>query len=179
MVNSTGNIKDKGTTLLRYAMYYGMILGAFWVFKYLFKIGAGFSDHIFIYVFYLLNVGTFLLVYIFTFKFKNSDPEKPKGILSCIAFVTLICFFASFFESVIVYAHFQFIDPSYFAEMSGPLMDMVNNMPYPPQQKELMLDLVTSKPFYLLSNFIGNTVLGFILGLFMGLLINTQNKQMP
>lgn len=162
--------------MLRYAMHYGMILGLFWVFKYLFKIGSGFSDHIFIYVFYLLNVGTFLLVYIFTFKFKNADPERPKGILSCIIFVTLICFFVSFFESVIMYAHFQFIDPAYFEEMVSPVAKMVNDMPYPPREKDLMMGFVTNKPFYIFSNFIGNTFLGLILGLLMGLLINTQKR---
>ena len=162
--------------MLRYAMYYGMILGLFWVFKYLFRIGAGFSDHIFIYVFYLLNVGTFLLIYIFTFKFKNSDPDHPKSILSCILFVTLICFFASFFESVIMYAHFQLIDPGYFLKMTTPMVEMVDSLPYSPQEKELVMGMVTSKPFYIISNFIGNTMLGLILGLLMGLLINTQKR---
>jgi len=162
--------------MLRYAMYYGMILGLFWIFKYLFRIGAGFSDHIFIYVFYVLNVGTFLLIYIFTFRFKNSDPDHPKGILSCILFVTLICFFASFFESVIMYAHFQFIDPGYFLNMTTPAVEMVNNLPYSPREKELMMSMVTSKPIYIIFNFIGNTILGLILGLLLGLLINTQKR---
>jgi len=175
MINNP-DIKEKGTTLLRYAMHYGMLLGLFWIFKYLFRIGAGFSDHIFIYVFYLLNVGTFLMIYIFTFKFKNADPDKPRGILACISFITLICFFASFFESAIMYAHFQFIDPGYFLKMTEPMTDMVNSMPYGPNEKEIVMDIVTSKPFYILSNFIGNTFLGLILGLLMGLLINTQKK---
>ncbi|MBB4037378.1 hypothetical protein GGR21_003295 [Dysgonomonas hofstadii] len=179
MMNSP-DIKEKGTTLLRYAMHYGMILGLFWAFKYLFRIGAGFSDHIFIYVFYLLNVGTFLMIYIFTFKFKNADPDNPRGILSCIAFVTLVCFFASFFESTMMYAHFKLIDPGYFYKMTEPMVEMVNNLSFPPEEEEplrkFFMDLVTGKPLYIVSNFIGNTILGLILGLMMGLLINSQKK---
>ncbi|WP_029904728.1 DUF4199 domain-containing protein [Prevotella sp. 10(H)] len=176
MIDTT-DFKEKGTSLLRYAMNYGVILGLFWIFKYLFKIGAGFSDHVFIYVFYLLNVGTFLLIYIFTFKFKMSDPEKPKGIWSCIIFVVLICFFASFFEGVIMYAHFKFIDPGYFMTMTSPLIEMVNKMPnLLPEQKEIMIQIFSGKPIYILSAFIGNIILGLILGLVMSLLVNNTNR---
>lgn len=56
------------------------------------------------------------------------------------------------------------------------MVDMVNSMPYSPQDKELVMGMVTSKPFYLLSNFIGNTILGVIMGLLMGLLINSQKR---
>ncbi len=170
------DIKEKGTTLIKYAMHYGMILGVFWIFKYLFKIGSGFSDHVFIYVFYLLNVGTFLLIYIFTFKFKESDPEKTKSILSCIFFVTLVCFFASFFEAAIMYAHYKFIDPEYFAKLILPVMNMIEALPNSPHEKEILVSIFTNKPIYIIADFISNTFLGLILGLLMSFLVNTRNR---
>jgi len=170
MINNP-DIKEKGTILLKYAMHYGMILGLFWIFKYLFLIGSGFSDHVFIYLYYVLNAGTFLLIYIFTFRFKESDPERPKGILSCALFVTLICFFASFFEIAIMYAHYQFIHPEYFAKISQPVVDMVNNF-YPPQYQAIVLDFI--KPIFLLSQIISNTFFGFFFGLLLGWLVNTK-----
>jgi len=177
MIN-TPDIKEKSTSLLRYAMHYGAILGLFWMFKYLFRIGAGFSDHVFIYVFYVLNVGTFLLIYIFTFKFKESDTEKPRGILGCILFVVLICFFASFFEAAIMYAHFKFIDPGYFLKMTAPYIDMVGSMPsLSPADKELLEGIFSNKLVYIVSGFIGNTFLGLMLGLLMGLLVNAGRRQ--
>jgi len=168
------DIKEKGTSLIKYAMHYGAILGVFWMVKYLFLIGSGFSDHIFIYIFYLLNVGTFLLIYIFTFKYKSLDPEHPKGVLSCILFVTLVCFFASFFEAVIIYAHYKFIDPSFFASMIAPVMNMIENLPNPPDQKEILENIFSSQPIYIVSEFIKNTLLGLMLGLLMAFLVNTK-----
>lgn len=170
------DIKEQGTSLLKYAMHYGMILGFFWMFKYLFLIGAGFSDHVFIYVYYLLNVGTFLLLYIFTIKYRNSDPGSPKGMLSCVLFVTLICFFASFFESAIIYAHYKFIDPSYFIKLTIPAMNMIDKLPNPPEQKEILRNIFSSQPIYIIMEFIKNTVLGLILGLLMGLLVNNTKN---
>ncbi len=168
------DIRENGRSLLKYAMHYGMILGIFWMIKYLFLIGAGFSDHVFIYIFYLLNVGTFLLVYIFAFKYRDIDPEKPKGILACALFVTLVCFFASFFESVVIYAHYKFIDPSYFAKMIAPVMSVIENLPNPPDQKEMLRNIFSSQPIYIVSEFIKNTILGLILGLLMALMLNNS-----
>ncbi|MBK5719490.1 DUF4199 domain-containing protein [Dysgonomonas sp. Marseille-P4677] len=176
MINNP-DIKEKGASLLKYAMHYGMILGVFWMVKYLFLIGSGFSDHVFIYVYYLLNVGTFLLIYIFTFKYKDADPESPKGILSCVLFVTLICFFASFFEAIVIYAHYKFIDPSYFTKMIIPVMNMIEKMPNPSDQKELLGKIFSSQPIYIISEFIKNTMLGLILGLLMGLLVNSTKSK--
>ncbi|SBV95919.1 DUF4199 domain-containing protein [uncultured Dysgonomonas sp.] len=176
MIDST-DIKERGTSLLRYAMHYGAILGLFWMFKYMFKIGAGFSDHVFIYIFYLLNVGTFLLIYIFTFKYKASEPDKPKGIWSCVFFVVLICFFASFFEAVIMYAHYKFIDPGFFMKMTAPFIAMVDKMPnLQPDQKEIYLYIVTGKPLYIISEFIGNMILGVVLGFLMSFLVNSTSN---
>ena len=171
-------MEENKVPTIKYAMHYGAILGLFWMFKYLFRIGAGFSDHVFIYVFYVLNVGTFLLIYIFTFKFKQSDAEKPRGILGCILFVVLICFFASFFEAVIMYAHFKFIDPGYFLKMTAPYIDMINSMPsLSLAYKELWRDIFSNKLVYIVLNFMGNTFLGLMLGLLMGLLVNAGRRQ--
>ncbi|MDR1881386.1 MAG: DUF4199 domain-containing protein [Prevotella sp.] len=177
MIDSA-DIKERGTSLLGYAMHYGAFLGLFWMFKYLFKIGAGFSDHVFIYVFYLLNVGTFLLIYIFTFKYKESEPDKPKGLWSCVFFVLLICFFASFFEAAIMYAHYTFVNPGAFVKMSAPFIEMVNKMPnLQAGQKEIFLYIVTGKPLYIISAFIGNMVLGVVLGFLMSFLVNSTNNR--
>lgn len=160
--------------MLKYAIHYGAILGLFWMFKYLFLIGSGFSDHVFIYVYYVLNVGTFLLLYIFTFKFKTDDPQNTKGIFSCILFVMLVCFFASFFEAAIVYAHYQFINPAYFSKLITPAMDMIEHMPYSAQEKEIVTSILSGKLVYILAGVIGNIILGFIMGLMMGYMVNTN-----
>ncbi len=177
MINDI-NIKDNNPSLLKYALHYGALLGLFWMFKYLFEIGAGFSIHVFKYIFYVLNVGTFLLIYIFTFKYKFSEPDKPKKVLHCILFVVLICFFASFFEGAIMYAHFKFINPDYFLNLVNAGLDMMKSMPALPSTDQVLVEkILSSKLVYIISNFMGNSILGLILGSLMGLLINTGNKK--
>ena len=170
--------------MLRYAMHYGALLGLFWIFKYLFRIGAGFSDHIFIFLYYLLAVGTFLLFFVFSVKFVTSDPERHKGVLQCLLFVVLICFFASFFEAVIEYAHYTFIDPAYFSRMIAPLIDSIDGTRklFPmsdtdfEQAKKINAAIFSNKITYIIMSFIRNIFLGIFLGLLLGFLLRPRKK---
>ena len=95
-------IEQEKVPMIKYAMHYGAILGLFWIVKYLFIVVGGFAGDVFIYLSSLLSVGTFMLVYAFYFKYRDSDADRPNSIVKCILFVATMAFFASIFEGAIM-----------------------------------------------------------------------------
>lgn len=177
-------IQQEKVPMIKYAMHYGAILGLFWAFKYLFYIGAGFTDHVFMYIYYVLNVGTFFLVYVFYFKYRDSDAEKPKSIVNCILFVATMGFFASVFEGAIMYLHYQVIHPEFFHEkVAAPFLEAVENMQnvgnYPnfEESKQIMYSLIEGKALYIVSAFIGNIITLTFLALIIGLFADKRKVQ--
>lgn len=165
-------MEKENVSITKAAMHYGALLGIFWLFKYLFLIGSGFSDHVFIYIYYLLNVGTFLLIYISFMKYRFSDSENPKSKIECILFTVMACFFASFFEGLIMYAHYQFIHPQFFVEkVAAPVIRMMNALPYPDDVKTMFVsDFAYNKGLYIFSQALSNMIIGLVLALFICLL---------
>lgn len=167
--------------MAQYAMYYGVFLGLFWVLQYSLKAAAdaGFSDR-FKYLFYLLNAGTILLIYIFTLRYKDSDPNKNISFLRCVIFVVLMCFFASFFEGAAMYAHYKFIDPAYFDRVASQMINISDSLydklggVNAEAMKESARGMYSNKLFYVFANFAGNIFLGGFMGLIMGMLINMR-----
>ncbi|WP_165020421.1 DUF4199 domain-containing protein [Dysgonomonas sp. ZJ279] len=174
-------MEEKKASIINYAMHYGAILGLFWAFKYLVYVGASYWEH-FIYLYYLLNAGTFFLIYIFYFRYKESDTEKMKSALQCAVFTILACFFASFFEGAMIYLHYKFIDPGYFAQMIHPFtesieqvkkMDMMSDEEFA-ESKKILYSIFNNRGTYILGKFIGNTFIGLIFGVLIGALGNKK-----
>lgn len=170
-------IQQEKVPMIKYAMHYGAILGLFWAFKYLFLIGAGFSDIMFIYIHAILGVVTFFLTYVFFFKYRDSEEGKPKNLLKCILFTATMGFFASIFEGAMMYLHYEIIDPLYFnSKKVEPFMHMINSIPNTmnapnfEESKEILKSIFSNKAIYIFSDFIGNifsmAFLGLIIGLF-------------
>lgn len=167
--------------MLRYAMHYGVFLGLFWIFQYSLKAAAdaGFSDR-FKYLFYLLNVGTFLLIYFFALRYKDSEPKKKISILRTIGFVITICFFASFFEGAAIYAHFKFIDTAYFDKMATQLINVSDSFydwiggKNTEAMKDAARQIYLNKFFYVVANVFERTFFGAFLGLIIGALMSIR-----
>lgn len=165
-------------------MHYGLLLGAFWVIRYLFLIvaGIGVSDR-FAFIFYLLNIVTLLIVYAFYYKFKISDPDNPKGVWECIIFTVLMCFYASFLEGAMMFAHFQFIDPAYFSRMIEPVMRSIETTPkmgFPESNyeyaKEITTAIFSNKLTYIIIEFVKNILLGFFLSFVLNFVVKINKK---
>lgn len=178
------SLQEQGKLLLRYALHFGALLGLFWMLRYSFFIADTFSYHIFKYLYFLMDIGTMLLIYIFSVKYVMSDPQHPKNFWQCLLFVIAICFFASFFEGVILYAHYAFIDPSYFSKMTQPLIDHIRSMKnifsMPQADFENMMNvyitILSSKLTYVLALFARNTLLGIALGALMGFFLRPRKR---
>ncbi len=179
------NTEGSLSQINRYAMHYGLILGAFWVFRYLFLVVAeiGVSDR-FKFLFYLMNIVTLLLMYSFYYKYKSSDTEKPKGAIYCILFMIMMCFYASFLEGAIIYAHYKFIDPAYFSNLVSITISGVDSMPKTgliseenyAQTRDTMVAIYSSKITYIVFEFIKNIFLGLFLGLILNVVVSIKKN---
>lgn len=177
-------IEQEKVPMLKYAMHYGAILGLFWIVKYLFIIIGGFAGDVFIYLSSLLSVGTFLLVYVFYFKYRNSDPDKPKGIIKCILFVAAMAFFASIFEGAIMYMHYAVIHPEFFdlqvADKVMKATDQMNEIWNPAnteESRQMMYALVHNKLIYIVSQMISNVITLTFIGFLIALFADRRNVQ--
>lgn len=179
------NTEGSLSQINRYAMHYGLILGAFWVFRYLFLVVAeiGVSDR-FKFLFYLMNIVTLLLMYIFYYKYKSSDTEKPKGGIYCILFMIMMCFYASFLEGAIIYAHYKFIDPAYFSNLASITINGADNLIKTwflseknyVQAKNIATIILSSKITYIVFEFIKNIFLGLFLGVILNFVVSIKKN---
>lgn len=168
------DIKNERNPLIKYAMHYGLFLGLFWAVKYLTGMAVDIWVH-FIYLYYLLNVGTFLLIYIFYIRYVEQAKVTSK--FQGFKFVVLLCFFASFFEIAVMYLHFQFIDPGYFMTKIEPtIVKMIDSFPYTPEMRISAIEIASSKVLYLVSACIGNVLFGVFMGVLMAFLVKKKEQ---
>lgn len=185
MQNNINSEVEQRTTL-QYAMRYGALLGIFWIFKYLFKIGAGMYDTSLISVYHLLDIGTAILIYIFTIKFIKSEPDKPRSLWNIMLFVIFLCLFASIFQGAIEFAHYKFIDPAYFSEIVKAILAEMDNTKkiFPGMSEadfntaiEINKKIFSNEITYVILQMIANLFTGIFLGLVMGILLRTNKNK--
>ncbi|NDV68908.1 DUF4199 domain-containing protein [Dysgonomonas sp. 25] len=167
-------MKEKNTLIRNLLLRYGAIIGAFWVFKYLFLIGSGFTDHVFIYIYYILNIGTFLLIYIYYFKLRKISDSLWR----CLKMMMLICFIGSLVEGVVMLLHYTVIHPEYFSAKVTFLPQMfVETVTGDETGTSVWMRMVSSKSFYIITNVIGKVFVGSFLTLAIALFSNNKRKQ--
>lgn len=161
--------------VLNYAMHYGVVLGFFWAFKYLFHIGATYYSYL-DFIYQSLGIGTFFLMYYLTTRYRDKANDGNISYLHCIAFTILLCFFASLIEAVVSYFHYTVIDPSYISSLNKKMFDVMKQMDF---SKEFLSEAekVTIGPlYYTVSQIFGNIFFGFILSLIYGFIISKKIK---
>lgn len=182
--------EEKNRSTLEYIMHYGALLGLFWMFRYLFKIGEAYWVH-FIYFYALFSIISPLLMYIFYMRYLMQTPEIKHGFFGCLIFVVGICLFGSFFESAIIFAHLSFIDLDFFAKVSSTmiginessmkLFESMGSFKSMSSDEFANLRSIMESPrmikvIYILGNMIELLFRGFFFALLIGLL--TRNRRM-
>lgn len=168
-------MQDDKFKVLNYAMYYGVILGFFWAFKYLFHIGATYYSNL-DYIYQSLSIVTVFMLYYLSARYRDKVNDGKISYLHCIGFSVLLCFFASLIEAVVSYFHYTVIDTSYISSINKEMLVMMKEMNF---SKEVLLkaEQVSFGPvFYTVSQVIGNVIVGFVLSIFYGFFISKKIK---
>jgi len=119
-------MKEDKSQLLNYAMYAGISLGLFWVFKYLFVI-IGMRYPALNFISSLLSIGTPILLFIFLVKY-NRLIEGQMSYWHGVQFSILLFFFASILESLVVFTHVKWIDPAFISNLFDSIIEMAQTI---------------------------------------------------
>jgi len=167
------NSVKKGYVMVKYAMNYGVILGSFWIFKYIFLIASSLSDH-FLYIYNLLAVVTLIMYYVLLRRYRDFALGGKINYLQCISFSVLLFLFAGLIEAVIIYVHYNFIDPKYVLTRNPGWLEMTLRWMFSREwvdtQKENFGNIIV-----FISEVVKNIVIGFFLSLVYGIFV-TRNK---
>lgn len=167
-------------------MNYGLILGAFWVFKYLFFMASislrdvssyNYLSDLFMYLcLYLLPIITLTLYYVLLKRFRDNVLGGSINYVQCILFGVLLFFFAALIEAVIIYIHLKFIvEPQYLVTRDKSWLEML-------LQRLFSREWLDSKKetygtiIILISEIIKNVMIGFFLSLVYGIFVSKRNK---
>lgn len=165
-------------------MTYGLILGAFWVFKYMFFItgvslkGTNLyvSDTFMYLCLYILPVITFTLSYVLVKRFRDNVFGGTINYVQCILFGIQLFLCAALIEAVVIYIHFKFIaDPQYLIIRDKSWLEMVLQTFFSKEwldgQKETYGTIII-----LISEIVKNVLIGFFLSSIYGIFVTRKKK---
>ncbi|NDW08848.1 DUF4199 domain-containing protein [Dysgonomonas sp. 520] len=181
MVNSK-KLKYSFKNILTYAMQYGVVLGVFWLFKYIFMIVWDVYDHLW-YVYNVLNIGTPLIYYVLVNRYRERALGGIMSYKRCLAFSTMLFFFASLIECIIIYIHIGFINPDFLSKQGriGILIleQLLRIFSEPTQSVNVAKPFhLASNAEYIINNIYVSTLYGFVLSLFYGIFVRRKRPDL-
>ena len=159
-------------------MNYGIILGFFWLIKYIFLISSSFFIH-FIYVFNLLSIGTLLLYYVLLVRYRDKALGGYISYAQCIIFSIFLFLLAGIIEAVIIYIHVAIIDTSYIADQERTMMELLQEIFKYLGLSTTSIKAVKGQPipgnaFYVANTIFVNALTGFCLSLIYGIFVRRK-----
>ncbi len=161
--------------IFNYSMYYGVALGFFWAFKYLFHIGATYYSNL-DYIYQSLSIGTIFIIYYLTARYRDNANHGHISYWHCVGFTVLLCFFASLIEAVISYFHYTVIDPTYISSINKEIILRMTEMNFPKEYVNEVERISFGPVYYTVSQIVGNVIFGFIFSLISGFIISRKIK---
>lgn len=157
--------ENKGQ-LWDYAMHAGLLLGFFWIFKYLFVI-LGMHHSAINAVGSMLSIGTPILLFYLLVKYNSGSMNNTMSYWQGVRFSVLLFFFASILEAFVVYIHVQWIDPAFIANLYESMVEMARSMEISKTLVTRLTEQPLPTPFsYIFSNVImADVFLGLVLSL--------------
>jgi len=161
-------MESKNSQILNYAMQGGLILGSFWMLKYLFVI-TGALHPLLNFTGTFLSLGTPILLFYFLVKYNHDAAGGGMRLGEGIQFSILLFFFASLLESMVVLLHVKWIDPLFIGGIYDAMMEMASQMAIGRNlAAELADQPLPGAVTYVFSNVImADVFLGLILSLFI------------
>ena len=158
--------KEKNS-LIGYAMQAGLGLGGFWVFKYLFVIGA--SEYPSLdYVNSFLTFFTPLLLLLYLIRFRNTNADNKLKYWEGVRLGIVLFFFASIIEAVIVIIHVVWIDPSYISFVNQQTIELGKSLNFnDSMMDELKRQSSFSPIIFAFRQLMSNVFVGFLLSLML------------
>ncbi|MDI9605430.1 MAG: DUF4199 domain-containing protein [Bacteroidota bacterium] len=160
--------EENKSYLLEYTMQAGILLGLFWVFKYLFVILGGKYPGMNV-IGTTLSIGTPVLLYYLLVRYNAGWMNREMRFGQGVQFTILLFFFASVLEALVVYIHIRWIDPAYLAHLYDSMIELAEALGASTAIVTKLAEQPLPDPFtYIFSNVIMADV---FIGLLLSLLI--------
>jgi hypothetical protein len=160
-------MQEDKNQLITYAMRFGLYLGAFWVIKYLFLMGAAQIPALAA-VEMMLKLGTPLLIVYFLIKYRSAVSDNGLSYGHGIQFVIMLCFFASLLEALIIFAHTSWIVPSYISDIYGNALATIKELGVDGKTMEAIESQPAPTPIsFTFSNIMSDVFWGLLLALIL------------
>lgn len=161
-------MKENKSQLLSYAMYAGIFMGFFWVVKYLFVILGTTIPSLNI-IGLILTIGSPLLLFYYLVNYNSRFMESKMRYWHGVQFSIMLFFFASILESLIVFIHVKWIDPTFISNLYDRMIEMAESMEITRVLVTQLTEQTLPSPFgYIFNNVIMADVFW---GLFLSLII--------
>lgn len=157
--------EEKKSYLLEYTMHAGILLGLFWIFKYLFVILGGKYPEMNV-IGNTLSIGTPVLLYYLLIKYNAGWMNREMRFGQGVQFTILLFFFASIFEALVVYVHIRWIDPAYIANLYDSMVEIAKAL----EISTVIITRLAEQPLPDAFTYIFNNVI--MVNLFIGLLLS-------
>lgn len=159
---------DNRNQMLHYAIHASFTLGIFWVVKYLFVI-LGQDVKVLAVIGNILSIFTPLLLLTYLYKYNTRYLDFKMSFGQGIQFAILLFFFASIFESIIVFIHVKWIDPVYISNLYESMTVLAESLPFSAEVTEQFAAQPLPSSFsYVFTNVIlGDVFIGILLSLIL------------
>ena len=160
--------EENKSYLLEYTMHAGILLGLFWIFKYLFVILGNKYPGMNV-IGTTLSIGTPVLLYYLLVKYNAGWMNREMRFGQGVQFTILLFFFASILEAMVVYILIRWIDPAYLAHLYDSMIELAEALGASTAIVTKLAEQPLPDPFtYIFSNVIMADV---FIGLLLSLLI--------
>ncbi len=168
-------MEENKSLLIKSTMFYGLLLGIFWVIKYIFFI-LGVSYPTMGVVYWVLTPVTIVLAYIFTKTYKIQIGGKI-SFFHAWQFGILLYFFAGLIVSIAHYVFYQYLAPPDYINNSMDLaISMMKEMDLNEQMKEAIDKMTTPTPIQMaIQGLFNNILYGVILSIPIAALLCRNN----
>lgn len=159
------SIVENKNQLFYYSIYASLILGVYWVIKYLIIIlGKDFAITGFLGN--MLSIGTPIILLYFLVRYNKRHADNTMSFGHGIQFSILMFFFASILEAVVVFIHVNWIDPVFISNFYKSIIAIAESL----NLNEVLTAQLADQPLPSAFSYVFNNI---ILGdVFIGLLLS-------
>lgn len=169
-------MSENKNSIIASASHYALILGGFWVFKYLFVIGSEYSEFS-KYIVNILSIGTMFLLYILLCRYRDKDLGGKISYGQGILFTMLLFFFASLIEAVIISLHLFVISPEMVVSLNEQIYKVLETLNPSAESMQAIEYIFSFGALYYVINYILTDIfIGFLLSLIFGFIVSRPQK---
>lgn len=167
-------MEENRSLLLKSAMHYGLILGIYWVVKYLFLVFSISVPALSI-IYIVCTIAVPFIAYVLTKRYRN-DVGGSISFFHAWRFGTMMYFFAALLVALEHYLYFQFVSPDFFAQAMTQLSGFLKESQFSTEVVEAVGKVNLSPIHMAIQGIFNNIFYGIVLSIPVAAFLCSNNK---